>query len=339
MGGARDRHDPRLGDDPRPLPDDRRRARSWRCAACIRSRCSSASRRRTTDFAVSLAARTTRVSRSTDSRRRSIPCCAARRAHAALLRDAKGTRFDSPTLAANDAKPGQHRGAHDQPHAAGHRGEGARRRGAPDRRERRRHRDARPDYRRGARDGQPSCRSAVDVGDGAHRAVRAGFHAQAVRRGASARPAPRARRRSDEHPQRHVGAQRAEDRGRSPGGELLARRRDPVLEQHRHRAVRDALLAARAVRAAARRRLRDADGPAVSRGGERPAPDAPAVGPADARFARDGLRAERDAPSARECVRRDRERRGTAAALGREGNPRDRRQACCTGTSARSCAA
>ena len=72
------RHDQELGDDPRPLPAERRRADRRDARRPLGVRCSSACRRRTTGFAGSSAARTMPASRSTASRRRSIPCCAAR---------------------------------------------------------------------------------------------------------------------------------------------------------------------------------------------------------------------------------------------------------------------
>ena len=104
--------------------------------------------------------------------------------------------------------------------------------------------------------------------------------------------------------------------------EMTSRRRDPLLEQHRHRQVRLALLADRGVRGAARLRLRHAHRSAVSGGGVGHAAVAEGVVEAVSGLAGDGLRDRGHAAAARGGVRCDRERRAAARAGARARGPR-----------------
>ena len=124
-----------------------------------------------------------------------------------------------------------------------------------------------------------------------------------------------------------------------PRGELLARGRDPLLEQHRHRAVRHAAVGARGVRGAARLRLRHADRRAISGRSVGHAARAEALVEAVGELAGDGLRDRRDAAAARGGVRRHRERRRAARAGAGEGGARAGREGRSTSTSGAWCGA
>ena len=116
------------------------------------------------------------------------------------------------------------------------------------------------------------------------------------------------------------------DHRRAQGRSLHARRRDPLLEQRRDRAVRHAAHAARGVRGAARLRLRHADRRPVS-------VDAPGTLREPKRWSKQspaslamGYEISRHAAAARAGLRRDRERRRAARAGAREGSARPGRQ-------------
>ena len=151
-------------------------------------------------------------------------------------------------------------------------------------------------------------------------------HAQAVhRRGAARRRSARASPTSSTRSAAQMTINGRTITDEHHAAALLARRRDPLLEQHRHRAVRRAPVAARGVRGAARLRLRHADRRSVSGRSVRHAARAEALVEAVGELAGDGLRDLCDAAAARGGVRRDRERRRAARARAREGGARARR--------------
>ena len=124
---------------------------------------------------------------SLDSILRGIPGAAT------IVQRLEGTEPRVADRAGHAADEGQQRRAHDQRRSAGDRREGAGRRRVAHGRRGRRHRHSRSARRRDSRDGEPPTRSARDVGDGAHRAVRARVDGEAVHGGGSARARARVR--------------------------------------------------------------------------------------------------------------------------------------------------